>query len=46
MMDVDLRTEDKAASASYKVSKPGRKRKQFPVSDHLHRTHPNPLHLC
>lgn len=42
MMEVDLRTEDKAASASYKVSKPGRKRKQFPVSDHLHRTHLNP----
>lgn len=28
-------TEDKPAGASYKGSKPGRKRKQFPVSDDL-----------
>ncbi|XP_011612231.2 DNA (cytosine-5)-methyltransferase 3A-like isoform X2 [Takifugu rubripes] len=30
IMDVDLMTEDKSASASYKGSKPGRKRKHFP----------------
>lgn len=38
-------TEDKSASASFKVSKPGRKRKQFPVSDDLHCIHLNPLHV-
>lgn len=34
-MDVDPMTEDKSAGASYKASKPVRKRKQFPVSDFL-----------
>lgn len=38
-------SEDKSAGASYKVSKAGRKRKQFPVSDHLPCTHLNPPHV-
>lgn len=45
-MDVDVMSEDKPASAAYKVSKPGRKRKQFPVSDDLRCIRLNPLHVC
>lgn len=44
-MDVDLTAEDKSASASYKVSKPGRKRKHLPVSDDPRCLHRNPLHV-
>lgn len=33
--------EDKSAGASYKGSKPGRKRKHLPVSEDLHRIHLN-----